>query len=341
MTIKSSGSSLRFSEISQEFGIPPGKNLGAYRVSQTVGSLNNLALDNQSNASGIITALIPQSGTIKFSDFYGKKLNVVVDLHSIPDYSVRQTARSRYDNNNVTVVGNYKSKPSSGENVRVIINVNKIIGSSKNAITDVAVRTGNWEANTQLELEIGPSGALYGAGGNGGKGADSAVSPASSGTFGTSALGIDYPTNVRNKGYIQSGGGGGGGGGWDNRSTRTGSITRRRRERRNPGNGGGGGSGFPIGVKGLKGTGGNENGVDGNDSTLTTGGAGGVNGISGNGGSGGNAGLSGVAGGSSSGVGGAAGLPGRAIIIYNNGSGTVITNTGTIVGNTIYNTTPT
>ena len=34
MTIKSSGSSLSFTEISDEFGFPPDKNLGAYRVSQ-------------------------------------------------------------------------------------------------------------------------------------------------------------------------------------------------------------------------------------------------------------------------------------------------------------------
>ena len=69
MTIKSSGSSLSFSEIEAEFGSNGSRSLGSYRLSQSVGSLSNLPLD-----SGI-----PTSGQIKFSDFYGKQLNVVVD----------------------------------------------------------------------------------------------------------------------------------------------------------------------------------------------------------------------------------------------------------------------
>jgi hypothetical protein len=81
MTIISSGSSLSFTDIYTEFGLPPGKNLGAYRLDGgiTVSGLESLALDNEVNSSGIITALIPKSGTIKFSDFYGKKLNIVID----------------------------------------------------------------------------------------------------------------------------------------------------------------------------------------------------------------------------------------------------------------------
>ena len=47
MTIKASGSPLSFSEISTEFGLPPGKNLGAYRVSETIGTLSNLPLDTE------------------------------------------------------------------------------------------------------------------------------------------------------------------------------------------------------------------------------------------------------------------------------------------------------
>jgi hypothetical protein len=336
MTIKPSGSPLRFSEIAAEFGIPPGKNLGAYRLSLNVGSLTNLPLD----------VGVPQSGPIGFSSFYSKKLNIVVDLHSIPDFSLRQTARVRYNNTNVTLVtpSNTISRPDSSANTRIIINVNKVIGSSKNNINDVALRTGSWEPNTELELEIGPSGALYGSGGNGGKGADSG-SNGNPGLFGTSALGIDYPTNVRNRGYIQAGGGGGGGSGYYSNNSRSSllglGIFRRRTNRRNPGNGGGGGAGFPIGQKGLKGTGGENNAVDGNDSSFNVRGLGGSNNVSPNGGNGGNGGLSGVAGDSSSGLGGAGGLPGRAIIIYNNGSGTVVAGVGTIVGSTIFNTNPT
>ena len=67
MTIKSSGSQLAFSEIETEFGANGSRSLGAYRVSQNVGELS-LSLDSS----------IPTSGQIKFSDFYGKSLNVVV-----------------------------------------------------------------------------------------------------------------------------------------------------------------------------------------------------------------------------------------------------------------------
>jgi triacylglycerol esterase/lipase EstA (alpha/beta hydrolase family) len=160
MTLQASGP-ISFSQISNEFGIPTGKNLGAYRVSQTVGTLSNLPLDTG----------IPQSGQIGFSNFYSKKLNVVVDLHSIPNFSTRQTARVRYNNQNVTVIGGFKTRPPSSANTRVIINVNSIIGSDLGSINNVALATGGWEGNTQLELEIGPSGQLYGSGGNGGKGA--------------------------------------------------------------------------------------------------------------------------------------------------------------------------
>ena len=45
MTIKSSGSSLSFSEIEAEFGANGSRSLGSYRLSQSVGSLYNLPLD--------------------------------------------------------------------------------------------------------------------------------------------------------------------------------------------------------------------------------------------------------------------------------------------------------
>lgn len=71
MTLQGSGT-IRFSEISNEFGLPPGKNIGAYRVSESFSGLVNMPLDTG----------IPQSGRINFSDFYNKKLNMVVDCYS-------------------------------------------------------------------------------------------------------------------------------------------------------------------------------------------------------------------------------------------------------------------
>ena len=90
MAIKSSGNSLAFSEIEAEFGQNGGRSLGAYRLTQSVGSLSNLPLD-----SGI-----PTSGQIKFSDFYGKKLNVVVDCHS----GGREDRKSQKEINGITML---------------------------------------------------------------------------------------------------------------------------------------------------------------------------------------------------------------------------------------------
>ena len=73
MAVKASGSSLSFSEIETEFGQNSDRDLGEYRVSQTVGALTNQPLDEG----------IPQgTSPIRFSDFYSKRLNVVIDYHS-------------------------------------------------------------------------------------------------------------------------------------------------------------------------------------------------------------------------------------------------------------------
>ena len=72
MALQASGQ-IKYSEIITEFGTPNNGGLGEYRLSENVGSLTNLPLDTG----------VPQSGQIKFSDFYSKKLNKVLDLYSI------------------------------------------------------------------------------------------------------------------------------------------------------------------------------------------------------------------------------------------------------------------
>ena len=80
MTIKASGNQLAFSEIEAEFGGTPGRSFGKYRrddpaftnKSPSGSSLSNLTLDTG----------IPASGEIKFSQFYGKKLNMIVDYYA-------------------------------------------------------------------------------------------------------------------------------------------------------------------------------------------------------------------------------------------------------------------
>ena len=150
-------------QISDEFGRNASGNrmsLGAYRLTQNVGSLSFNGID-----SGV-----PNSGTIRFSDFYGKRLNVVVDFHSGGQES-RQNAKNRYNGNNVTVIGGFRGRKEAGS--KILIHVNKTIGSAKGNQANVALRTGTWNSDVVLSVDVGSSGRLYGAGGDGGQGADS------------------------------------------------------------------------------------------------------------------------------------------------------------------------
>lgn len=232
------------------------------------------------------------------------------------------------------------------QNYKITINLNTEYGANKGAITNCAFRTGNWrtstgDALTSLRLELGAAAVLYGAGGDGGNSntdhntdniAD--ANPGAAGLNGTSALGIEYPTTVINRGRIQSGGGGGGAGGSE--FYRSGKSNRR-----STGGGGGGGSGYEYSRGGLSSTnnsgGGNQgsNGQRGSFQTAGNGGAGGAN--SGAGGAGGVA-AAGSAGQSSSDQqGGAGGSAGWAVVIASSASPTTppIQNLvdGVIVGN--------
>ena len=86
MTVKSSGPLSFDNDIEAEFGENPSRSLGSYRnthpdfKNKNCGSLTDLPLDEG----------IPKSGEIKFSDFYGKKLNIVVDYYSVSEN--RQTS---------------------------------------------------------------------------------------------------------------------------------------------------------------------------------------------------------------------------------------------------------
>ena len=241
MTIKSSGSSLSFTEIYNEFGLPPGKNLGAYRVSQSVGTLT-LPLDTS----------IPTSGPIKFSDFYSKQLNIVVDCYS-GGAETRVNAETRYNNNSITIIGGFVGKPPSTSGKRVIINANKLIGSAKGNRNYAALKTGNWSAGTNLELVVGSNGTIIGAGGNGGRGGDG---NGSGGGQGTTALAIQYPVAINNQGTIAAGRGGGGGGG-GGRGYKHANTQRGCQGGQDcifvAGGGGGGGRGFPAGDGGASG----------------------------------------------------------------------------------------
>ena len=213
MALTSSGT-IKYSEIIAEFGTPSNGGIGEFRLSENVGSLTNLPLD--ADTCGVnANADIPQSGEIKFSDFYNSRLNQVVDLHSIGNNTSRQNAKDRWNNGNVHIVGSTKTtktQPPNTEDDKVIINVNATIRSVKGTQTHCALRTGNWDTNTSLKIEIGTSGKLYGSGGDGGTGGSANETEGTDGQTGSSALGVEYPCTVNNLGVIQSGYGGGGGG---------------------------------------------------------------------------------------------------------------------------------
>ena len=204
MTIKSSGNPLAFSEIENEFGANGTRSLGSYRLTQSVGTLSNLPLDTG----------IPTSGQIKFSDFYGKQLNIVVDCHS-GGREDRITAKNdKWNNNNLTVIGGFRSKKEGGS--KIYINVNKKFCSDKNNVNNCALKTGSWDSTATVQVDLGSNAKVFGAGGDGGSGAQGINNSGSPGGTGTSGLGIDtnnVTVNIASGAIIRAGFGGGGGGG--------------------------------------------------------------------------------------------------------------------------------
>ena len=113
----------------------------------------------------------------------------------------------------MSVVGGFRGKPSNSGGSRVIIHVNKRLGSEYDGSRGMkcALRTGGWDSGTNLDLYIGSSGAIAGAAGAGGKGGNRSSGP-ENGKRGSSGLGVSYPLDIINYGFIAGGGGGGGGG---------------------------------------------------------------------------------------------------------------------------------
>lgn len=294
MALQSSGQ-IKFSEIEAEFGQNGLRSLGRYRANsihftnKTAGDLGRIT-----SPEGYLPLDdgVPKEGTIKFSDFYSKKLNIVVDCHSGGTESRKNAKNDKWNNNNVMVVGGYRNKPNNTGGKKVIIHVNKTFQSiAGNAPTDCALRTGSWDSNTTLVVDIGADGRCYGAGGKGGDGADGisdygpVTGSVGNGQDGSSALGVEYngaTVNMRTGSQLIAGYGGGGGG-------RGGRDVDPGADRTSCGGGGGGGAGQPPGAAGEGGqrlSGGSDevaSGSDGGAGSTTTGGGGGDGGNNGNG----------------------------------------------------------
>lgn len=290
MALQSSGNPISFSQIRTEFG--DGTNtatspvrLGQYRrddssfTNEDVGSLSDLPLDTG----------VPTSGQIAASNFYSKKLNVVVNYHSGSAENRPEDAKTRYNasatstgnaTNKWNVVGGYKNPPTNTSGTKVMINVNKEIGSVRGGADDasdknkVALRTGSsWNAGTTLQIDIGSSGRIQGGGGNGGAAGSTGGSTPDTGNTGTSGLGVEYAAQINNSGIIRCGYGGGGGG--------TGGASNPNKSQTDfgaTGGGGGGGAGIPFGLGAAAASGafnGGNTGGAGDDGTKDAGGNGG------------------------------------------------------------------
>ena len=253
MTLPTSRNPISFSQIEAEFGGNSTNSFGGYRMG-TPESYGGKTFDELDTG-------IPTSGTINYGSFSGKQVHVVVDCHSGSTEN-RVNARSKYDGNNIDNVGEgilnspkaVRKTDTSGS--RLWIRVNKTIGSqtSDGTQTVCALRTGDWEAGTPVDIEMGGSSKILGAGGAGGAGgtgSDGGGDAGSPGVSGNSALGIDYyGTNVKieDNAMLVGGYGGGGGGGAvgtdDGLSGENGG-----------GGAGGGGAGLPGGIGGVRGEG--------------------------------------------------------------------------------------
>ena len=329
MALQGSGQ-ISASNIANEFGYTDGSQtkLGSYRTTNgqgnyplSVGSLSYSSIDGGG-------AVPVGSAQIKLSDFRSTQLQTVVNFYGSGKGGTRLNAYNRYSSNSsgdVTVVGNYRSRPTNTSGTRVKIHVNQTIGSEKNSTNHCALRTGNaWNAGTTLSVDVGSSGRVQGSGGDGGAGSVNNGSGQPGGS-GSSGLGVEYTetaVNIVSGGIIAAGFGGGGGGAGGEQTDKPGT-------RYAAGGGGGGGAGLPVGEGGSGGVtnAGNGSGPGGAGTDASTSGGGGA-GTAGDGGGGGNNaneaggsaggeggqnGEAADAGGNNDGTGGAAGGDGSAI----------------------------
>ena len=259
MVVKSSGTSLSFSEIRAEFG--NGDNsIGQYRRDDSrfgnkdLGDLEDLPLD----------AGVPTSGAIKFSDFYGKQLNVVIDCHRTGNNTFNHDAYTdRFLNGNYDIVGNFKSSINKSQwqgGKKVIIHVNNTFGSEGATEVDhVAFLTGNiniddvnqngWPTATTLTLDVGDEGLVGGRGGNGAN-AGNEEDPGANGGNGTSGMKIPsgFQDEISGESRIFGGGGGGGSGSGSEQNNK---FAWWADYNSAGGGGGGGGAGIPAGADGT------------------------------------------------------------------------------------------
>ncbi len=269
--------SLSFVEIENEFGQNSKRSLGKYRMNNlNIGDLSEVSLSRDGCGKNANSNIPVDNQPISFSNFYSAKQNIIIDFYTNNQNRINAKT-DKYNSSNANgryvVVGSpTNAKPSSTNGKKVIIHVNKNIGSEKNNVQHCALRTGNWVAGTELLVEVGSNGYITGAGGEGGD--SRRQSSGLNGSQGTSALGVQYNgTKIQTTGgkiYAGFGGGGAGGGG-DTKKEGNRWGAGRGPEVIGAGGGGGGGAGKPAGSGGTSPDGAAFNGGNG---SLTTGGLG-------------------------------------------------------------------
>ena len=282
MTLQNTGS-ISFTNISNEFGNQG--SIGAYRSTQSIGG-RNWPLDEG----------IPTSGAISFSDFYGRRRNIIIDCYTSGGKRVSAGDRAR------TTVG---GGPTNVTGSRLIIYVNNTFKGDKagNSRTRYSLRTGGFANAAKMDIILGNSARILGAGGNGGAGGtrnENGANSGKSGQPGQSALALDRNVEeivLSSGAIIRAGSGGGGGGG--------GAAGEKENSKEQAGGGGGGGgSGTPAGNAGAKAGEGSAAGNAGNSTKGGNGGRGGEAGGNAFGGGGGGGGSWGAGNGGEGGAGG-------------------------------------
>ena len=179
MTLPASGS-ISMSQIANEFGYTdsPRTKLGDYRTlangSNYPQSIGALSFSSICGTGSVATG----NNQISMSQFRGQQLQQVVNFWASGKGGFRLNAKNRYNNNSsgdVAVVGNYRTRPSNSSGTKVHIHVNQAIGSERFDQDHCALRTGSWDTSTNLQVDVGGSGRIQGAGGFGGNGANGAT----------------------------------------------------------------------------------------------------------------------------------------------------------------------
>ena len=151
------------SQIANEFGYTSGSQtkLGDYRTlangsnyPQSIGQLSFSSIDG---GGSVATGNNP----INMGSFRGTQLQQVVNFWSSNSGGFRLNAKSRYSNNGmvgsnneVAVVGGYRTRPSNSSGTKVHIHVNQAIGSERFDQDHCALRTGSWDGSTTLQVDV-------------------------------------------------------------------------------------------------------------------------------------------------------------------------------------------